>query len=388
MAKESLNHLDKHNIFREPFNGFSEIAKNGGTVNGNPTILNGVMTLDGTGDFIDGYPVKYGVKSVVLRLNPDTTTEDFIDFDGGTHSIEVGTGTITATGFSSPTIYVDGAATATMTAVQSHVVVTTATAFDATALKIGQETDTYAGTMEIVEIYDRVLTADEISALYKNSLYREPNTLSSEVFSIDTRLTGVIEDKYGNSITNTAVIVVQDGCKVMSFDGATANLAIPTADSLNFGTNDFVLECWFKVRQEPADTAGLLVKGVASSVDGNYGLMIDGVDFRAAMRDSTGFIGGTFTYTKGLWTHVIANFDRSGNLDIYINGALDSQTDISTHSSNVISNSNNLELGTGELIGNADLLDGNIALPKIYTTLLTAEEIARRYNSTKRYFNK
>ena len=171
MALQSLRAIDKRCIFAETFNSFSSIERNGGTVNGNPTLDRGICSFDGTGDFIDGYPVIMGVKAVVMRIKLNSTTEDIIDFDGGTHSIEANGGTLTATGLASPTFYVDGSATATIGTAWSHVVITTATGFNATAIKIGQETDSLDGEIDYIKFYNDTLTAEEAELLYENNLY-------------------------------------------------------------------------------------------------------------------------------------------------------------------------------------------------------------------------
>lgn len=152
-------------LFREDFLNAQRVVDNGGVLVGAPTVDNGVV-LNGTSQSITYERPFVGVKTVKITVEATTTTEDIMDLDGGTHTVEVGAGTITATGFSTPTIYVDGAATATLTTAKSTIIITTATAFDATALNIGKETTWLDGKVYRVELYSEAWTAEEVADDY------------------------------------------------------------------------------------------------------------------------------------------------------------------------------------------------------------------------------
>jgi hypothetical protein len=126
------------------------------------TIIGDALVLDGSTGYIDVGNTGQTVKTVSFLVSPDTTTEDFIDLDGGTHTIEIAAGTLTATGFSSPTLYVDGAASSVLIADKwQRVVVTTATGFTASDLDIGKETIFLQGKISNVKMY-----SDEKSAAW------------------------------------------------------------------------------------------------------------------------------------------------------------------------------------------------------------------------------
>ncbi len=152
-------------VFHDQFRTTQHISDNGGTISGNPTFGDGII-LDGTGDSVD-YTVLgdlRAVKTVVMDMTFGTTSEEMVDLDGGTHYLSSSAGTVSATGFSSPTIYVDGSVTSTITAAKHRVVVTTATAFDATALIVGLRGGTYMnGTVHEVALYTEALTAGEVT---------------------------------------------------------------------------------------------------------------------------------------------------------------------------------------------------------------------------------
>ena len=123
------------------------------------------MYFDGTGDFVDIGTGPTVVNTVTFWVNPDTTTESIIDLNGSAY-ISVSSGTLSATGFTSPTIYVNGKVSTTLAASSwQHVAVTTATSLNATDLDLGrlELTDDFAGYIDDVKFYTSALTTDQIS---------------------------------------------------------------------------------------------------------------------------------------------------------------------------------------------------------------------------------
>ena len=62
------------------------------------------LEFDGTDDYVIVGSAINSVKSVSFWVKPSTTTESFIDLDGGTHYISASSGTVSATGFTSPSV--------------------------------------------------------------------------------------------------------------------------------------------------------------------------------------------------------------------------------------------------------------------------------------------
>ncbi len=144
---------------------------NDGTITGGPTIetrlLGDFMRFDGVDDFIDIGNTGQTIKTIAFWVNPTTITEDIIDLDGGTHTIEVASGTLTATGFTSPTIYVDGAVSSSLAAgLMQRVVITTDTGFAASDLDIGKETGFFDGLIGDVQLYSDAKVAKWVSEDY------------------------------------------------------------------------------------------------------------------------------------------------------------------------------------------------------------------------------
>ena len=99
-------------------------------------------------------------------IKADNTTKKILDLNG-TAYVEVVSGTITATGWTSPTIYVDGAVSSTIDKEWHHITITTATGINASAVDIGRvSTGYFDGTLDDIRIYNRALSSSEVQRLY------------------------------------------------------------------------------------------------------------------------------------------------------------------------------------------------------------------------------
>ncbi|MFZ2300226.1 MAG: LamG domain-containing protein [Candidatus Moraniibacteriota bacterium] len=151
-------------------NDTSGNGKNGTLTNG-PTAAIGktgqALDFDGTNDYISVGNVG-SINSVSFWMKADGTTKKIIDLNG-TAYVEVSSGTITATGFTSPTIYVDGAVASTIDTDWHHVVITTSSTITASAVDIGKVSSGYFdGRLDDVRMYSRALSASEIQTLYRS----------------------------------------------------------------------------------------------------------------------------------------------------------------------------------------------------------------------------
>ncbi len=152
---------------------FNSTGSNDGTATGT-TIVDGKFgkgrSFNGTSDFISVGNLGT-IQTVAFWVYPNTTSGEFVDLNG-TAYINATAGTISATGFASPTIYVNGAAGNTITAGSwQHIAVTTGTGINASAVNIGKRgTSYFNGTIDDVYILNRALSATEIMGLYNPSL--------------------------------------------------------------------------------------------------------------------------------------------------------------------------------------------------------------------------
>lgn len=126
-----------------------------------------------TGPYVNVGTSYNGVKSLSFWIKPNSTTQSVIDLNGSAY-ISFSSGTISATGFTSPTIYVDGIVSSTVSNTGWHLItITTATGINANALNLGLVGSTnYKGILDDVRIYNRVLSTTEVSTLYYQSAFR------------------------------------------------------------------------------------------------------------------------------------------------------------------------------------------------------------------------
>lgn len=105
------------------------------------THAGGDLTFDNSTSVVEIGDTGETIKSVSFWVNPTTNTEYFLTVGAGgsAETIDSDTGTLAADNWTSPTIYINGAATTTLpTGSWSYVTVNTATGFAADNVLIGQ----------------------------------------------------------------------------------------------------------------------------------------------------------------------------------------------------------------------------------------------------------
>lgn len=121
------------------------------------------------------------INSVSFWIKTPQTTTEIIDFNG-TAYISLSSGSISANGFTDPTIYIDGTATQVFPNDNSwhHIAVTSNTAINAHAVEIGKRGSSYfKGSLDEIKMYNYALTSTQIKSTR--------NQNSSAVFGMDTK---------------------------------------------------------------------------------------------------------------------------------------------------------------------------------------------------------
>lgn len=148
------------------------------------------------------------MKSVELIVKLATTTEQLMDLNG-TATIDVSGGTVQANNFVSPTVYVNGAESSTVTAdTINHIIVTTATDISATDVNIGKIASDY-GAFEILSC---VLHANELSATDATNRF---NSLAIRpIFSFDAADYPANYTVYTSNIPYSSMIVTSGSFEI------------------------------------------------------------------------------------------------------------------------------------------------------------------------------
>jgi hypothetical protein len=164
------------------------------------------LSFDGASDYVTTGNIGSDIKTVEFWVYPTSTTNYFVDLNGSAY-ISASAGTVTATGFTSPTIYVNGAVSSTITANSwQHIAVTTATAINASSTNVGKISTNYlAGYIDELRISNSV----RYSAAFTTStapFVRDSNTKLLYHFDEngdDPRQTGKTIDDSGNGYHGT-----------------------------------------------------------------------------------------------------------------------------------------------------------------------------------------
>ena len=257
----------------------------------------------------------------------------------------------------------------------------------------------WKGNLKNFAIWDRPLSESEI----QNIMYKQYSDLQGSEL---THLKGwwALESNSNDSTTNsnngtdnnvtynTTIYGNNTPIKPRGFDNAPAaqadligsgSASFDGSDDyidcgiIDFNTDDISIVAWYK-----AGTLGAY-EGIINNRDSSGtkpGIQIridDGGDDIELFTDcgSTTFSTKTdsFVPSTGVWTHVAATIDRSALQSLYINGALQATTNISSQSSADLTNADNLRIGRNEA---SSYFDGNIAQVGIWVgRVLTQEEI-------------
>lgn len=127
-----------------------------------------------------------GVQTVSFWTNPDSTTNYYVSLTSGAY-ITSSSGTLSATGFTNPKIYVNGVESTTIAQdAWQFVTVTTDTAISANQFYIGRQgSNYYDGTIDDVRLYKRQISPNEINNLF----YWTPRPNAYYNFDDNTTLT-------------------------------------------------------------------------------------------------------------------------------------------------------------------------------------------------------
>jgi len=358
---------------------YDETANNNDATTTGTTVVDGIFgkarKFNGTSDYVTMLALTGGtaVTSVDFWVYPQTTTEYFVDLNGSAY-VWSNAGTVTATGFTSPTIYVNGAVSSAIVAGQwQHVAITTGTGINASAPNIGKTpTNNYLeGNIDEIKISTRILSADEIAETYRmganHHLTRQvsatdlspatkipfyiagdrPGTyleamigesdyanyeLASSTLALSTATvlyikgdeiassTSIKDSSFsGKTITANGDAKIAGLGKIgnaMSFDGTGDYLSLADSNDWDFGTGEFAVESWIK-ENSSVDWAGIVGSFDATTGWGFLKWSANAVRFRFGASGATDLSLGTIS--TGQWYHIVAV--RAGNTGkVYLNG--------------------------------------------------------------------
>ena len=173
--------------------------------------------------------------------------------------------------------------------------------------------------------------------------------------------------------TITGASYVPDGTSdYFSFDG---NDYI-TSSSSGLTANTYTIEAWFYI--DTLDTAGIVSWGDQGSNYERRSMIIwnqGGSNYYLFSSTYSSNIRGNTALETGRWYHGVVTMDN-GSANIYLNGEHDGS------GTNTLSAYTSSTLYIGRTAEASEIFDGNIAIARVYDTVLTSAQIKANYDAT------
>lgn len=265
-SKEALHRIDSSCIFREVFNDEASTRRNGG-------IPTDVVFQDGKGVF-NGSSSKMlyrkplnGQYSIRIKLNITDVSRYQYVFDARTSGIGIGyiyftSGNLTV---STGSEYINNEQTVSLINGDNEIIISgifcTGVEF---LIGINNTIVGYLGaSIEFMEIYDRALTAEEVSLLYKQRYYRKSvldNSNTKLLLDLDTRQ-GVLDVKTG---VNTGIVLTPYDISFKKIGSNYSLSANGDTTAINcgtdfIGTKDVTVMGWFNIKSAGESNDGSIV---------------------------------------------------------------------------------------------------------------------------------
>jgi len=368
--------------------------------------------IDSTQSYVNPGNVSSSVNSFSfwMKTASSSPTVNLLDLNAG-QSIKIVGGTVTASGLTSPSIFVDGASGSTVNAGWHHIAVTTGTAVNASAVNLGLNATTTApldGVLDDVRFYNRVINNNEIKRLYRIGATLKINTdVSRDNPDLERGLVGYWSfndndmaqspsntfamDRSGNgnngTLTNGPTRAIGRIGQGMSFDGSNDYVDINSSIG-QFGTGDFSIAQWLKApplttvtqvlisnRQTDCGSSAFWGSGIFGTEDAKDGFILEVMGSGGTNYNN---VQTALIVADGSWHHVVTT--RVGaTLTLYRDGALvTSSTGAGTAN---VSSGVNTRFGISACVpGGRAYLNGAIDDVRVYNRALSADEIKRLYN--------
>ena len=348
--------------------------------------------VDSTQSYVNPGNVSSSVNSFLfwMRTASSSPTVNLLDLNAS-QNIKIVAGTVTASGITSPSIFVDGVSGSTVNAGWHNIAVTTGTAVNASAVNLGLNATTTApldGVLDDVRFYNRVINTDEIKRLYRIGATLKINTdVSRDNPDLERGLVGywsfdgkdmagdTAYDRSGNAnngtLTGGPVRAIGKIGQGLSFGASDTDDKVSITSNFN-GTGVVSVSAWMYPRGGGGGDFGRIITNEQLYV------AVKGSDFSLLFsRDSGANACASLVsvWAANNWYHVVAVSPASGaTVQWYINGS--DATNEAGCGTPVSATSWNI----GNNAGSSRSFNGLIDDVRIYNRALSADEIKRLYN--------
>ena len=391
MSKESLHNIDHRVVFKETFQS-EQNTRRLGSVPTDVGYNQGKGSFNRTTSWIN-YPKQFnGVYSVRIKCKPiDFIAYNYLFDSRGSNNdgagyclLDITTGEIIK---SSGTAYINGnlgtifSANEDIEIIISGITIITGTGTNKNMIGSGKTNNSiFLGLFELVEIYKRILTPEEISNLYSNKTYHElPDVIDENTYKIldVAAFGGVLEDKMGNILIPTDIEIKKIGSNIWSPDlnGATSKIDAGNFDSL---VGDLTILAWVNPKTFGVSTLGYILS------NGKLTFYINASNSRLNLTNTGGAAVASASNSINLnkWQFVVSKRTSAGLVTFYVDGII-SGAENQDGGTPVVGTTNIL---IGDRVAGSREFDGKISRETIYKGILSTEQITQFYTNTKRYF--
>jgi hypothetical protein len=366
------------------------------------------LWFDGAGDYVDIGSGPTNVNSIEMWVYPETTTEYLLNLTSTTDYLWINGSTVTATNFTSPTIYVDGVETTYITADEwHHVAVTTGTTESASNFDIGRTADTnyIEGWIDNVVLYDYIRTPAQIAwsynkggpiawwkfdecqgtTAYDSSGKGNSGTIVSGTgpnSSVGTCDSGAGDEMWDNGTTG------KFGAS-LDFDGSDDHVEIPEISEYDI-TGGITLSAWVNPATFPS-TVDAVIVGKYNADLFNKAAYNFNLDKDVNEQIAFGFhslAGGWNSWyvndavPQSVWTHVMVTYDEANAPIFYVNGSpITGIVGTGSGTPALPTNAADITIGSDDSDVRTRYLDGQIDDVKIFNYVLTSEQAREIYNT-------
>ncbi len=293
-------------------------------------------------------------------------------------------------------VYVDGVRVATTTSVPSSSI------SDGVTLTIGAGqggTNFFGGTLDEFRFYNRILSADEVSQLYRLTAPTGVDTSLKGYWSFNAQdmssTTAYDRSGAGNTGTLTNGPAIAEGKlgQALSFDGSDDYVSVN--NSFGYANTTFTACAWIKTTSASNEVIVSQQNNVASTYGGwNLGVNNNTTNkFGIILKESSGnnpyTVASNTSVNDGQWHHTCAVITTSTTVSanntalLYVDGVNDQASPVLDGSRVYTATTDSLRIGSrvGSSGSPVQLFAGSIDEVRIYNTALTAAQIKALYDA-------
>jgi len=331
------------------------------------------LSFDG-GDYVSQGTGPTIVNSISFWTYPTSTTNYFVDLNGSAY-ISATSGTLSATGFTTPTIYVNGVVSSTIVVNQwQYITVTTATNLNASALNFGKISTNYlAGKLDEVKLYNYVRNSKQITEDMNAGHPVGGSPVGSQVGYWK------MDEGYGAAANNSGKI----GKAIDFVPLSDAMVSLGSNSALN-EQNGYTITTWIypdAFNTEPYPT--IFSKAGQSGTTGFIWIYQNSSGNAVwQFADGTSAVAKTITcgLVTGSWQHLVLIHDRNNKtMYCYVNGVKKGTTTYTETALTTTTGSAYIGTYQGSTTDSYHL-DGRLDEYKIYNSALTSDEVKIDYN--------